>query len=588
MKLNKVWIHNFRSIKDAEFNLLNYSILVGENNSGKSNILYTLRAFYEEGGFKFKNDVDFPKFSTDGQDSFVELHFLTSDEEQENLRTEYQSEDKILRVRRYFYSDNKELVQNNQSNIYGYEGGELSKNLFYCAKNVGQAKLGNVIFIPAVSKTDETLKLSGPSPLRDMLNFVMKRAVADSPSYLSLSEAFETFNKYFREEASKDGFSVKELVTDINKEIETWKVRFNIDINAIKPEEIVKGLLTHWIEDERLDNSKLNVLSFGQGLQRHLIFTLIRLASKYQPRPLPKKKEFRPDFLLILFEEPEAFLHPAQQENLRLSLKTLSDQNETQVICTTHSAQFVSKNSEELTGIIKLNRPEYDTKCFQLSEEDIRILNEENSELYKCFCELLADSNTPDDLKREIRRKHLGDEILDIIKKAFEESFKYFLYLDSERSSLFFANHVLICEGASEKKFIDLINYNNRPSFRAKQIYVLDAMGKFNIHRFMTLLGKLGITHSIIFDEDENRSYHQVINDFLNDNKNKYTVKAHSFKTDLETFLGIDEPERPDLKPLNVILQYSGGKISQEKINELERILEDLCETDSSKPNKLA
>jgi predicted ATP-dependent endonuclease of OLD family len=577
MKLKRVWIHNFRSLKDVEFSTDNYSILVGDNNCGKSNILCALRTFYEVDGLKFKKDIDFPKFNTDDQDSFVELHFLTTDEEQENLRTEYQSGDKILRVRRYFHSDNKELVQSNQSNIYGYEGGKLSQNLFYGAKNVSQAKLGDVIFIPAVSKTDETLKLSGPSPLRDMLNFVMKRAVADSPSYLTLATAFETFNNAFREEASKDGFSVNDLVGDINKEIETWKVRFNIDINAIKPEEIVKGLLTHWIEDERLDNSKLSVSSFGQGLQRHLIYTLIRLASKYQSRPALKKKEFRPDFLLILFEEPEAFLHPAQQDNLRLSLKNLADQNETQVICTTHSTHFVSKNSEELSGIKKLNRPEYDTNCFQLSEKDIRKLNTENSELYKRFCELLDDAQTPDDLKREIRRRHLGDEIPDIIKKSSEESFKFFLYLDSERSSMFFANHVLLCEGASEKKFIDLIVDHHLPLLRAKQIYVLDAMGKFNLHRFMTLLGKLGITHSIIFDEDENRSYHQVINEFLSQRKNEYTAKMHPFSKDLEAFLGIDKPERNDLKPLNVIMQYSEGKISDDKINEFKNILENLC-----------
>lgn len=580
MKLKKVWIHNFRSLRDVQFTTDDYSILVGENNCGKSNILCALRAFYEVDGFKFKKDIDFPKFKTDDQESFVELHFFTTAEEQENLRTEYQSEDKTLRVRRYFQSENKELVQNDQSNIYGYEGGELSLNLFYGAKNVSQAKLGDVIFIPAVSKTDETLKLSGPSPLRDMLNFVMKRAVANSPSYLTLSTAFESFNNAFREEASNEGFSVNNLVGDINREIESWRVRFNININAIKPDEIVKGLLTHWIEDERLDNSKLSVSAFGQGLQRHLIYTLIRLASKYQPHSASKKKEFRPDFLLILFEEPEAFLHPAQQDNLRLSLKNLADQNETQVICTTHSTHFVSKNSEELNGIIKLNRPEYDTNCFQLSEKDIKKLNTENSELYKRFCELLDDPQTPDDLKKEIKRKHLGDEIPDIVKKSLEESFKFFLYLDSERSSMFFANHILLCEGASEKKFIDLFIDHHLPSLRAKQIYILDAMGKFNLHRFMTLLGKLGITHSIIFDEDENRSYHQAINEFLDQRKNEYTANTFSFKKDLESYLGIDKPDRSDLKPLNVIMHYSEGKISKDKINEFKKILEDLCRID--------
>jgi predicted ATP-dependent endonuclease of OLD family len=573
MKLKKIFIHNFRSLKDVEFNINDYSILVGENNCGKSNVLYALRAFYEEDGAKFKYDIDFPKFETDDRESFIDLHFMTTDEEQINLRDEYKSKDKVLKVRRYFYSENNDIIKKNQSNIYGYEDGEISRNLFYGAKNVSQAKLGDVIFIPAVSKTDESFKLSGPSPFRDMLNFVMKRAVAESPSYSSLSEAFEIFNKEFREEDSKDGFSVNDLVGEINKEIESWKVQFNIDINPIKPEDIVKGLLTHWIEDERLDNTKLSVSSFGHGLQRHLIYTLIRLASKYQTKVSSKKKEFRPDFLLILFEEPEAFLHPTQQENLRLSLKNLSNQEETQVICTTHSSHFVSKNSNELNCIVKLNRPDCDTKCFQLSKDDINKLNTENSELYIRFCDLLNDPNTAENLKKEINNNHLGEEIPDIEKKSSEESFKFFLYLDAEKSSLFFANHVLLCEGASEKKFIDLLIDNELQTLRDKQVYVLNTDGKFNIHRFMTLLGKLGISHSVIYDSDGRGNYHSIINDFLEERKNAYTKELYSFDTNLENYLGIETPPRRDLKPFNVIMNYFENNIPEDKINEMKGII---------------
>jgi len=49
MKIKSVKIHNFRSIKDAEFGLNDYSVLVGANNSGKTNILTALRIFYEDG-----------------------------------------------------------------------------------------------------------------------------------------------------------------------------------------------------------------------------------------------------------------------------------------------------------------------------------------------------------------------------------------------------------------------------------------------------------------------------------------------------------------------------------------------------------
>lgn len=38
-----------------------------------------------------------------------------------------------------------------------------------------------------------------------------------------------------------------------------------------------------------------------------------------------------------------------------------------------------------------------------------------------------------------------------------KEAIRYSLWLDTERSSLFFADMVLICEGATEKVFIDYL-----------------------------------------------------------------------------------------------------------------------------------
>ncbi len=104
MQLTKVIIHNFRSIKDADFEVCDYSLLVGENDAGKTNFFCALRAFYEEGGFKYNHDRDFPKFDVDDKESWVELHFQTTADEQDTLKDEYKSPDGLLRVRRYFAS----------------------------------------------------------------------------------------------------------------------------------------------------------------------------------------------------------------------------------------------------------------------------------------------------------------------------------------------------------------------------------------------------------------------------------------------------------------------------------------------------
>ena len=128
-----------------------------KNNSGKTNLLSALRVFYEDAGLKFDKNRDFPKFDVDDLEAWVELHFQTSDEEQESLKESYKNTENLLRVRRYLASEEGK-VKAKQSNIYAYESGVLSENLFYGAANISSSKLGSVIYIPAISKIEDTLK----------------------------------------------------------------------------------------------------------------------------------------------------------------------------------------------------------------------------------------------------------------------------------------------------------------------------------------------------------------------------------------------------------------------------------------------
>lgn len=571
MKLRKVTIHNIRSVRDATFEVSNYSMLVGENNVGKTNIFTALRLFYEDNNLKYKKEDDFPKILSD-KESWIELTFETTEDEQKSLKSDYESRDRILKVRRIFKS-NEYQVKPNQSNIYAYESGKLSKNLFYGAKNVSQAKLGKIIHIPAVSMTNENLKLSGPSPFRKTLNFLMERAVRESPTFKDLSSAFDKFNSNFRKEASGEGLSVDSLICEINSEIDKWNARFDVSVNPLKPEEIVKYLLSPYIEDVNLDANKINIDSFGQGFQRHLIYTLIKLSSKYTVSKSTRKKDFDPDFNLLLFEEPEAFLHPSQQQVLCLSLRELGDRNLEQVLVSTHSPHFVSKQTSCLTGIIRLSKDEGETKTFQIKKNNLCEIHDRNTGLYKRFCDCLKSEDICAKTKKYIKQHQLGVESPNLEEKLDEEDLNYFLWLDSERTSLFFAQKVIICEGASEKIFIDYMIDREWREFREKNIYLLNVQGKYNIHRYMALLTALGIEHFVLLDSDGHQGIHKIIHEFLEERKTNFTKKIHYFDKNFENFLGIKELQRKDMKPLNVMVKQRNNKISLEKIKELKNIL---------------
>jgi len=366
-----------------------------------------------------------------------------------------------------------------------------------------------------------------------------------------------------------------DLTRTINSEVENWNIKFGVSVNPIKPEDIVKNLLSHYVEDVGLGGQQIDLSSFGQGLQRHLIFTLIKLSAKYATPKATKKKDFNPDFNLILFEEPEAFLHPSQQEALHTSLRTLAFQESEQVLISSHSPHFVSKQISELRGIIRLGKEKGVTDIFQVDSKEFEDILDENLGLYKKFCDCLQDQAIDDSLKQEIRRRKLGDDEFNSSLKLDEEAVKYFLWLDTERASLFFSKKVIICEGASEKIFIDYLFDEKWPEFRDKHIYMLDAMGKYNIHRYISILTKLGIRHSILMDKDSDEGVNQIINTFIQDSKSELTGKIHSFENDFEEFLGIEKPQRNDLKPLNIIVRHQNNEISEDKLEELKGILTD-------------
>lgn len=90
MRAISLKVHNFRTCSDAEVRLCPYSLLIGANNSGKSNLIDAIRVFYEK-DLKYDQSRDFPKYSTSDDEVWIELEFLPSKHELASLKEEYRT-----------------------------------------------------------------------------------------------------------------------------------------------------------------------------------------------------------------------------------------------------------------------------------------------------------------------------------------------------------------------------------------------------------------------------------------------------------------------------------------------------------------
>jgi predicted ATP-dependent endonuclease of OLD family len=297
---------------------------------------------------------------------------------------------------------------------------------------------------------------------------------------------------------------------------------------------------------------------------------LIQLGAKYVgKKPSKKTKDFTPSMTLILFEEPEAFLHPPHQEILAHSLTMLADNPDQQVICSTHSSHFVSRNAARIPAIGCLKRDngrvlacQIDAKAWDEIVDANQVMNKIAAKWPNMKKKLEADDERPE-----------------------MEAVKYFLWLNPDRCGMFFANHVLIVEGPSEQAFINKLLGDGKIKRPADGLYVLDSIGKFNMHRFMNLLAQLGIPHSVIHDDDENRDQHADVNQLIQDSKHAtLTTTVISIAGDLETMLGIPKPKSDHRKPQHLLYLYESGQINPDKVEDFCALVESCMKSHKESP----
>lgn len=559
MRATEIRIHNVRSIQDMTIRLRDISLIAGANNAGKSNVIDAIRLFYAD--LKWVEERDAPVKPGADSESWVEIEFQPTVNELVQLKDEYRSDKDTFRVRHYLRSaagsDGKA-----RAGYYAYVDGALSETLFYGAKNVGSAKVGRLVYIPAVSKVDDHTKLTGPSVLRDLVATVLTKVVAKSPAYTALKGAFSAFEADIKTQESDDGQSLQMLESEVTDEIASWDSSFSLGIQSVQPDDILKSLIRPQLTDT-VHGREIDQLRFGAGFQRHLVYTLIRLAAKYASGVRSAgdgKKEFSPQLTWILFEEPEAFLHPSQEEVLYGSLLELVKDEATQVLLTTHSSRFVSRTMDDLTRLVRLRRDNGVSCAFQLTREELEQLFD---------AALLADGEITPSLVEPAKRQ----------ASSIMAAFKTELWLQPQRAAAFFARRVLLVEGPSETGLFTYLVTRGHMSTLGPGVMALDCMGKYNIHRFMSLLNAFGVDHAVLYDGDQGKSNDTEVTQAIAKATGLFTKNVKRLDADVEEELGITPLPRKESsrKPQNILYHLEAGLVEEGRLSAFRAILVTLC-----------
>jgi len=388
MRLEWISIKNFRRIDDLEFNVHDFTSLIGPNNACKSTILRAIQLFLE--GKKPTAD-DWPRRNdrevAAPESIFIEGRFGSLEpweteapgvaglvyEEKIRLRVEFSRDaDKIenkytswgefeafdwstpfatlpeawreLANELGFRSktawdkkDNKRrwLEEAKRQNLVAVEKGWSSESISF--PNALQQAIPQAIFIPAVCDATEEAKPAAKTAFGQLLNRIVLPAIKGSEEYQTFLTATGALRTLLRPGAGGEPTIIGEVGDEISRRMSEI-----IDVKALlglEEPDADKFIGTN-INLTLNDGVETPIWLQGDGVQRSLIFALLDFLGEQMRKTGDKAGDGEASHAratVLLFEEPELYVHPHLMRRLKNVLKRVSERPGWQVLVSTHS-----------------------------------------------------------------------------------------------------------------------------------------------------------------------------------------------------------------------------------------------------------
>ena len=337
MRIQKFTVSNYRSILGAKnITMGNYTVLVGKNNEGKSNLIRALNLAIEnmkqiashnikpsKNGWNmtrgmtsntvYSHDIDFPKNhkSRGNSATTIQLHFELSDTDIShfyqnlNLRTN----NSLTLV--FTYDDNDML----NIQVAKKGGKNWQQKILDIIKFISQGI--NFTYVPAV-RTSDTFQSIIDSELRLAIHKTI-----ENEEYQNL------IDRLFQIEQS----AVDDIAKSMTPKLSEWLPTVS-DVRIAINKMVSRRYFSFRNTDLYITSSGTETLLGNKGDGVQSLFALALLA---------KNNEKSQDGIVAI-DEPESHLHPAAIHRLKKTIVDLS--HDSQVIVATHNPIFVNKNDE--------------------------------------------------------------------------------------------------------------------------------------------------------------------------------------------------------------------------------------------------
>lgn len=483
MKLTKVIINNFRSFGESQIiELNNQTVLIGNNSSGKTTVLQALsKLFSDKQNDRIirKSDFHLPKGLRPGENSrtlFIETIFEFDELDGtayspaipsffEHFTVSQGDAKPFLRIRlESSWEDDGTVEGSIDTQIYYISSPEdiIKDEDKHRAPRKDLDKI-RVLYVPASRTPEKELGNASGSMLSRLVNSIN----------WTDDEIKEITNKI--DELNNTFLSESGALTQINQEIQkSWKLyhednRFSQAELTINSSEMVGALRQIALKfSPTTTEEAFTVSDLGDGLRSIFYFSLVdsildielEITKDREENPdNPRFKLIPPVLTILAIEEPETHIAPHHIGKLIKRFKQLGNNDNSQVILTSHSPAIVKR----------------------IDPEDLRYLRIENND--RVLQTIVSDIQLP---------------------QAIDASYKYIKGAIQAYPELYFAKLVVLGEGDSEElllpKFFDLLG----KEVDSSQISIVPLGGR-HVNYFWKLLNALRIPYITLLDFDNER-----------------------------------------------------------------------------------
>ena len=483
MKLTKVIINNFRSFGESQIiELNNQTVLIGNNSSGKTTVLQALsKLFSDKQNDRIikKSDFHLTKGSRPGENTrnlFIETIFEFDELDGtlcgpaipsffEHFTVSQDDAKPFLRIRLESSWEDDGTVEGSVDTQFYYISSDedtIRDEDKHRAPRKDLDKI-RVLYVPASRTPEKELGNASGSMLSRLVNSIN----------WTEDEIKQITNKI--DELNNTFLSDSGALTQINNEIQkSWELyhednRFSQAELIINSSEMAAALRQIALKfSPTTTEEAFTVSDLGDGLRSIFYFSLVdsildielEISKDREENPdNPRFKLIPPILTILAIEEPENHIAPHHIGKLVKRFKQLSNNDNSQVILTSHSPAIVKR----------------------IDPEDLRYLRIENND--SVLQTIVSDIQLP---------------------RSIDESYKYIKGAIQAYPELYFAKLVVLGEGDSEElllpKFFDLLG----KEIDSSQISTVPLGGR-HVNYFWKLLNSLKIPYITLLDFDNER-----------------------------------------------------------------------------------